>query len=174
MEPGDPSSPFRHQASSPHALNPLRARGSWLERVAKVLGLPGHLAVQKFHDAHRKGRPSVVSEDEFRDPQVARAGYSVHREALGLRLGGARGLYVTPSPDALARLRVFEHCVVSVHVVLSVEVVCVRGGPVAVECLSNLILTHFTTPVPRRSRTSALYVFRPDCSSNPWPGCSFP
>src|SRR5271165_2475959 len=143
---------------SPHPLNPLRARRSWLERVAKVLGLAGHLAIQKLHDAHRVGRPAVIGEDEFRDPEVARADDSAHREALGLRLRDTRGLYVVPAPDALARLRVFEQCVISVYVVLNVKVVCIRRGPVAVECLSNFILIHRPTPVPRRSHTSALYV----------------
>src|SRR5580658_4821797 len=152
----------------------MRARRSRLERVAKVLSLAHHLAIQELHDTHRVGRPPVIRQDEFRDPEVARADDSAHREALGLRLGSARGLYVVPTPDALARLRVFEYCVISVYVVLNVEIIYVRGCPVAVECLSNLILVHFTAPVPRRPHASALYVFLADCSSNPRLGCSSP
>src|SRR5271156_5702657 len=125
---------------SSHSLNQMGARWSGLERIAEVLGLAGHLAIDKLHDADGIGRPVVVGQDEFRDPERSGAGDSAHREALGLRLGDARGLYVAPTPDALARLRVFEHRVVSVHVVLDFEVICVRGGPVAIECLSNLIL----------------------------------
>jgi hypothetical protein len=41
---------------------------------------------QKLHDAHRIGRLPVIGEDEFRDPVVARADDSAHREALGVRL----------------------------------------------------------------------------------------
>src|SRR5271165_1491172 len=99
---------------SPHPLNPLRARRSWLERVAKVLGLAGHLAIPELHDAHRIRRLAVIGEDEFRDPEVARADDSAHREALAVRLCGARGLDVVPAPDALARLRVLEQCVLAV------------------------------------------------------------
>ena len=44
-----------------------------LERVRKVLGLAGHLAIQELHDAHRIGWPAVIRQDEFRDPEVTRA-----------------------------------------------------------------------------------------------------
>src|SRR5271166_2319058 len=133
---------------SSHSLNPTRARGSGFERVGKVLGLAGHLAVQELHDAHRIGRPAIIREDEFRDPEVARADEAAHPEALRVRLSDARGLDVVPAPDALARLRVLEQCVLSVYVVLDIEVICVRGRPVAIERLSNLILVHPATPVP--------------------------
>src|SRR5271155_6127200 len=56
-----------------HSLNPTRARGSGFERVGKVLGLAGHFAILELHDAQRIGRPAVIGEDEFRDPEVARA-----------------------------------------------------------------------------------------------------
>src|SRR5208337_5333562 len=136
-------------AISLHPLNQMCARRSRLERVAEVLGLAGHLAIQELHDAHRIGRSAVMREDEFRDPEVARADDAAHREALRVRLRDARGLDVVPAPDALARLRVLEHCVLPVYVVLDIEVVCVRGGPVAIERLSNLILVHPpATPVP--------------------------
>src|SRR4051794_38528498 len=135
-------------AISPHSLNPLRARRSGLERVAKVLGLTGHLPIHEFHDTYRMGRPAVIGQDEFRDPEVARTDNAAHREALGIRLRGARGLDVVPAPDTLARLRVLEHSVLSVNVVLNVEVICIRGGPVTIERLPNLILSHPAAPVP--------------------------
>src|SRR5689334_10451755 len=127
---------------SSNPLDQMGARRSRLERVAKVLGLASDLAIHELHDAHRIGRLAVIGEDEFRDPEVALAKDSAHREALAVRLCGARGLDVVPAPDALARLRVLEQCVLSVYVVLNVEVICVRGGPVTIECLSNLILIH--------------------------------
>src|SRR5271166_3909067 len=129
-------------ATLSHSLDPTRARGSGFERVGKVLGLAGNLAIHELHDAHRKGRPAVISKDEFRNPEVARADDSAHREALCIRLRDARGLDVAPAPDALARLRVLEHCVLPVYVVLDIEVIGVRGGPVAIERLSNLIVVH--------------------------------
>src|SRR5271169_4336522 len=86
-----------------HSLNPTRARGSGLERVGKVLGLAGDLAIEKLLDAHRIGQPAVIREDEFRDPEVARAKDAAHRETLRVRLRDARGLDVVPplmrSPD---------------------------------------------------------------------------
>src|SRR5271170_3803262 len=85
---------------SSHSLNPSRPRRSRLERVGKVLGLAGDLAIQELHDAYRIGRPAVIREDEFRNPEVARADDAAHREALGARLRDARD--VVPAPDALA------------------------------------------------------------------------
>src|SRR3984885_12302891 len=138
-----------------HSLNQMRARRSGLERVAKVLGLAGYLAIQELHDAYRVGRPAVIGEDEFRDPEIARADDPAHREALEVRLHGARCLDVVPAPDALARLRVLEHCVLSVNVVLNIEVICVRGCPVAIECLSNLVVIHPVPPVPGHRASAA-------------------
>src|ERR1700730_2641452 len=83
---------------------------------AKVLGLARRRAIQRLHDAHRIGRLPVIGEDEFRDPEVTRADDSAHREALGVRLSDARGLYVVPAPDALARLRGFGKFVISAYV----------------------------------------------------------
>src|SRR5271154_416057 len=85
------------ERTSPHPLNQMRARRSWLERVAKVLGLASHLAAQKLHDAHRIGRPAVIGEDEFRDPEIPRANDAAHPETLGVRLGDARRLNVAPT-----------------------------------------------------------------------------
>jgi hypothetical protein len=52
--------------ASGHALNPLRARRSGLERIGKALGLAGHLAIQELHHAHRIGRPAVICEGAIR------------------------------------------------------------------------------------------------------------
>jgi hypothetical protein len=66
------------------------------------LGLAGGLAIEELHDAYRIGRPAVIREDEFRDPEVARADAAAHRETLRVRLRDARDLDVVPAPDALA------------------------------------------------------------------------
>src|ERR1700710_2569218 len=129
-------------------LNPLCARRSGLERVGEVLGLAGNLAIQELHHAHRVRGPAVIGEREFRDPKVAGADDPAHREALAVWLRDARGLDIVPAPDAFPRLGIFEYRILSVYVVLDVEFICVRGGPVAIERLSNLILTHPATPLP--------------------------
>src|SRR3954468_16213251 len=121
-----------------HSLHPFRPRRSGFERVAEILRLAGHLAVHEFHDAHRVGRPAIIGEDEFRHPDIARANDPAHPEPLCIRLRHAGGLNVVTAPDALARLRIFEQCVLSVYIVLDLELVCVRRGPVAIERLSNL------------------------------------
>src|SRR5271165_3784783 len=74
---------------SSHSLNQMGARRSGLERVAKVLGLAGHPAIQELHDAHRVGRLAVIGEDEFRDPEVAPADDTAHLETLRVRLRDA-------------------------------------------------------------------------------------
>src|ERR1700734_3918569 len=85
---------------SSRSLNPTRARGSGLERVGKVLGLAGDLAIEELHDAYRIGRPAIIREDEFRDSEVARADDAAHHETLRV-LRDARDLDVVPAPDAL-------------------------------------------------------------------------
>jgi hypothetical protein len=47
-------------ALSSNWLDPLRARRRGLERVGKILGLAGDLAIRKLHDAHRIGRLAVI------------------------------------------------------------------------------------------------------------------
>jgi hypothetical protein len=44
--------------------------------------------------------------------------------------------------DALARLRVLEHRVLSVNLVLRFEVVGVGGGPVAIQGRSDVVVFH--------------------------------
>src|SRR5260221_5239863 len=72
------------------------------------------------------------------DQEVARADYPPHCEAFPVRLRGARRLNLPPPANALARLRIFEHCVLSVNLVLPLEVVRIGGGPVAIQSPSNL------------------------------------
>src|SRR5271166_3101064 len=56
-------------STSSHSLDQMGARRSGLERLAEVLGLAGHPAIQ-----------------ELRDPEGARADDAAHREALRVRL----------------------------------------------------------------------------------------
>src|ERR1700730_19413285 len=117
-----------------------------LKRIAEVLGLAGHLPIFELHDAHRVRRLPVVSEDEFGDPEVASAEDAPHGEALHARLCEARRLNIAPAADALARLRILEHCVLSVNLVLHLEVVRVGRSPVEIQSRSNLPIFHLSLP----------------------------
>jgi hypothetical protein len=115
----------------------LGARGPRGEGIAEVLGLAGHLAVPKLHDADRVGRLAVVGEDKLGDPEVGGAHDAPHREALLVGLGGARRLDVAPAANALARLRVLEHGVLAVDLVLDLEVAGVERRPVEIQRRSS-------------------------------------
>src|SRR5207302_1257770 len=82
------------------------------------------------------------------DPEVARADYPPHCEAFPVRLRRARRPNLPPPADALARLRIFEHRVLSVNLVLRLEVVRIGGGPVAIQSRSNLSVFHIKSPRP--------------------------
>ena len=72
----------------------------------------------------------------------------IRRTVKRLRFGCAArdDLNLPPPADALARLRVLEHRVLSVNLVLSLEVVGVGGGPVAIQSRSNLSVFHIKSP----------------------------
>src|SRR3954451_18094785 len=131
---------------SGYPLDPLRARRPRLERIAEILGLAGPLPLTELHDAHGIGRPPVIGQDIFGDPEVARAGYPPHGEAFPVRLRGARRLNLLPPADALARLRIFEHRVLSINVVLRLEVVRIGSGPVTIQSRSNPAVIHTEFP----------------------------
>src|SRR5215469_2852062 len=140
--------PYGGQTSA-HPLDPLGARRPWLKPIAEILGLAGHLPVDELHDAHRVRRPLVIGQDKFGDPEAARADYPPHCEAFPVRLRGARRLNVAPAADALARLRVLEHRILSVNLVLRLEVVGVGGGPVAIQGRSDVAIFHPDLPSQR-------------------------
>jgi hypothetical protein len=77
---------------------------------------------------------------------AARADYPPHCEVFPVRLRVARRLNPPPPADALARLRIFEHRVLSVNLVLSLEVVRIGGGPVAIQSRSDLSVFHIKSP----------------------------
>src|ERR1700722_4478297 len=103
-----------------HELSAGRTR---LERVTEVLRLTDHVPVVELHDAHDIKRLPVIGEDEFADPEIAATEHASHGESLHIRLRGARRLNVLPTTDALARLRIFKHRVISIDSVFGLEVV---------------------------------------------------
>ena len=123
---------------SAYPLDPLSARGPRLERIAEVLGLTGNLPVSELHDTHRVGRQAVVCKNEFSDPKVGSTEYAPHHKALLVRLRKTRRLNLASTVDALAGLRVLKHCIVVVNLVLCLEIIRVRGCPVAIQSRSNV------------------------------------
>src|SRR5437879_9534811 len=137
--------PYGGQVSG-HPLDPLRARRPRRERIAEILGLAGHLPIEELHDAHGVRRSPVIGQDIFGDPKVARADDPPHCEAFPVRLRGARQPYLLPPADALARLWIFEHSVLSVNLVLPLEITRIGGGPVAIQ--SRSLFSVFQTKSP--------------------------
>src|SRR5258708_7470644 len=131
---------------SMHPLNPLSSRSARFERITEVLGFADHLPAPELHNAHRVRRLPVVGEDELSDPEVGSAEYPPHREAFLVRLCETRCLNVVPTADALPRLRILEHCVLSVNLMLRLEVVRVAARPLAMRSCSNLPVFHRNLP----------------------------
>src|SRR5262249_17460130 len=138
--------PSRAPNVSKHPLNPLNARRTRFERITEVLGFTDHLPVPELHHAHRVRRLPVIGEDEFSNPEVGGAEYPPHREAFLVRLRETGGLNVMPTTDALPGLRILEHCVVLVNLMLRLEVVDVGGGPVAIQSCSIIPVFHLNLP----------------------------
>jgi hypothetical protein len=57
-------------------------------------------------------------------------------------------LNVAPAADALARLRVFDHRILAINLVLRLKVVRVGGGPVAIQSCSDIVVFHLDSPFP--------------------------
>nr|WP_241178657.1 hypothetical protein [Mycobacterium sp. P7213] len=108
----------------------MHARRSRAEGIAEVLGLARDFAVHELHHAHHVGRPTVVGEDEFTDPQIATAQDAADREAFGVRLSLPRRLNAVAATNPLTRLGVFEDRIGPVDPVFGVEVVRILGRPV--------------------------------------------
>src|SRR5689334_20686133 len=100
----------------------MRARGRGLEWAGEILRFVRHQSVAEFHDAHRVGRNVVIAEREFADPEIAGSGDAPDRKALLVGLDVAALLDVMPAADALARLRIIEHGILAVDVVLGLEI----------------------------------------------------
>jgi hypothetical protein len=113
-----------------------------LDSALAVLDL-GHVALARsLAILGSRNLAPVVGEHELADPKVAAAQQASHGEALAVRLRGARCLDVVPTTDALARLRVGQHRVSSVDLVLGLKVVGVGGRPVALQGGARFVVTH--------------------------------
>src|SRR5262249_31500171 len=123
----------RRRDSRAGALDKMRTRGCRVERIGEILRLAGYLSVAEFHDAHRIGWHAVITENEFRDPEIAAPDHSPDRKALLVRLDEPALLNVAPAVDPFAGLRIVEDSILAVDLVLDIEVVCVRSSPVALQ-----------------------------------------
>jgi hypothetical protein len=121
-----------------HSLDPLGTRWSRLKRVTEILGLTDNLFIPKFHDTHRIRWLPIVSEDEFGHPEIGSTNNSTHRKSLVVRLRHSRRLNSVAAANPLARLRILKHRVLSVNLMFGIEIVGVRGRPVALQSGSNV------------------------------------
>src|SRR5689334_18797401 len=96
----------------------MRTRGCWGKPVGEILGFVGDQSFAEFHDAHRVRRDAVIGQHEFTDPEIAAAGHSPERKTLLVRLDEPALLNLAPADDALARLRIVEHGILAVDVML--------------------------------------------------------
>ena len=99
-------------------VDQVRPRRAGLERRAEVLRLAGHLSVAEFHDAHCVKRHAVIAEHQFGDPEVAVADDPLDGEALLARLHRSALLNLASAANAFARLRIVEHRILSVDLML--------------------------------------------------------
>ncbi len=128
---------------STYWLDPLRARGPRREGIAEVLRLTSDLAVSEFHDAHRVRWQAIVAKDEFTDPKVGSTEDASHRKPLLVRLRKTRCLNIASTADPLSGLRVLEHGIVTVNLMLCLEIIRVRSCPVTIQSRSNgLVFIH--------------------------------
>src|SRR6185369_1973146 len=62
-------------------------------------GFRAYLVTQELHDAHGVGRPAVISQDEFGDPQIAPAKDSLDSKPLFAWLTSALVLYIASTAE---------------------------------------------------------------------------
>ena len=113
-------------------FDPLSAKCGRREWVCEVLSFPRNFVAFEFHDAHRVGRLAVIRQDEFRDPKIAAANDSSDSKPLFAGLIGALVLYVVSTAGSLARLRVFQHRVLLIDVVLGFKIVGIGRRPMLI------------------------------------------
>src|SRR4051795_11832389 len=138
-----------NRAVLPHRLDKMRPRGRRLEPVAEILRLVRHQAVAEFHDAHDVRRHPVIGQHEFAHPEIVAADDAPNSEAFLVRLHEPALLDVAATADALAGLRIVEHCVLAIDVVLGLEIVRVRSVPMALERGQLALIIHRGLPLSR-------------------------
>src|SRR4051812_44351344 len=143
----------RHELRSVTRLDQVRPGRPGLERIAKILRFVGDLSVAEFHDAHRVRRHAVITEHEFSDPKVTVADDPLDGEALLARLHRSALLNLAAAANAFARLRIVEHRILAIDLMLDREIIRIRWGPVAFERSAYLAIFHLVLP----SRFSSLH-----------------
>ena len=95
----------------------------------------------EFHDAHGVGRLGVIHQNEFGDPNIAAADDSTDRKTFLVGLNGALFLDVGAAAGAFAGLRVVQHGIVGIDLMLGLEIVGVGRRPMAIERRTNLLIS---------------------------------
>src|SRR4051812_46277159 len=101
-----------------------------------------HASVAEFHDAHRVGWDAVIAQHKFGDPEIGAASHAPDRKALLVGLDGSALLNVAPAATALARLRIIEHGIVAVDVMLGFEIARIRSLPMALQRSPHGLIVH--------------------------------
>jgi hypothetical protein len=146
--------PGRHRYAgrpSGHPLHPFSARSPRLERVAKILCFARHLPIGELHDAHSVRRTPVIAKNILSHPQITGANNPPHLKSFPVRLRLPRQLNFPPPPNALARLRIFEHRIVAVNQMLRLKVIRIRRSPVQIQSRSNLPVCHIAPLLQERN-----------------------
>src|SRR5436190_16640481 len=131
-------------------LDQKRPRRPGREWIAEILRLAGDLSVAEFHDAYSVRWHAVIVEHEFGDPEVAVADDPLDGEALLIRLHRSALLNLASAANAFARLRVVEHRILAINLMLDCEVIRIGCGPVAFERSPYLAIFHLDLPPTSR------------------------
>src|SRR5204863_9382835 len=111
----------------------------------------------------------VIAEHEFGDPEVAVAGDPLDGEALLIRLHRSALLNLASAANAFARLRVVEHRILAINLMLDCEIIRIGCGPVTFERSPYLAIFHLD--LPPTSRGIIVTSAGAECAPTPLDGC---
>ena len=112
-------------------FNPLGARRPRLEGITEVLRLARDLSTPELHDTDSVGWLTIITDDIFGNPKIAAPNHASDGEVL-VGKQPPRRPDGEPTTDALAGLRVFQHDVVVVDLILNIVVTGLRRSSVPV------------------------------------------
>src|ERR1700753_3634297 len=100
----------------------------------------------EFHDGHGVSGLAVVRQNEFGHPKIVGADDSTDLEALFIRLNCAAALDVLAAANALARLRIFEHRVFAIDLMLGLKIPGIGSQPMPIQEDTYLVVFHAASP----------------------------
>ena len=141
-------------------FNPRGAPRPRLERVTEVLRLAKDLPIPELHDTDSVGRLPIIADDIFGNPKITVAKHTLNGEVL-VGKQPPRRPNGDPATDALAGLRILQHGVVVVDLILSIVVTGLRSGPVPIQRGSGVLISHLAFHFVLRSRSSVEGILNP-------------